>query len=133
MEIRITGKGVMCSHEFMVKDWVKNQITYNCFWKCVHHANDYQSSQFTDTPYKVGICVHHTKNYQSSLLTLHIRLVHPFISQTITRVVTDTPFYADTYIHHMKSYHGSLLTLIKHKILYSDGQRGALEKKVIQI
>ena len=38
------------------------------FWICVHH--------------------HHAIGYQSSLLTLHIRLVHIFITQKITWVVS---------------------------------------------
>ena len=95
----------VCS--FKLRQFKKQVITYKCFRIRVHHANNYQSSLLTDTPYKAGTCVHHmnsyhssslmlnirlvhmyhTNNYQSSLLTLLLRLVHTFITQRITTVV----------------------------------------------
>ena len=33
------------------------------------------------------MCVHYVNNYQNNLVMLHMRLVHAFITQTITRIV----------------------------------------------
>ena len=37
--------------------------------------------------FKTSGCVHHVNNYKNSLLMLHVRLIHEFITQRITRVV----------------------------------------------
>ena len=63
VEIQINGTSGMRSQKFTFKNQV---ITYKYFQMCVHHTN----------------------NYHSSLLTLHIRLVHAFITWRITRVVS---------------------------------------------
>ena len=55
VKIQINGTSIMRSRKFTFKNRV---ITCKCF----------------------RVCVHHTNNYESSLLTLHIRLVHAFIT-----------------------------------------------------
>ena len=59
----------LCIHKRLC---LKNQIiTYKCFQMCVHYTN----------------------YYQSSLLTLHIRLVHAFITRRITTVASLLMFH----------------------------------------
>ena len=82
VETQINGMNFMRSQKFMFKNWV---ITKKCSQMCVHHADNYQSSLLTLN--KACTNVYHMKNYQTSLLMLHTRLVHMFITQSVTTIV----------------------------------------------
>ena len=82
VETRINGMSVMRSQKFTFKNWL---ITNKCSQMCIHHADNYQSSLLTLN--KACTRVYHMKNYQSSLLMLHTRLVHMFITRSVTTIV----------------------------------------------
>ena len=60
LEMQINSMSIM--HKGLPLEVIDN---YKCFWMCVYHTN----------------------NYQSSLLTLHIRLVRMLITRRISKVV----------------------------------------------